>query len=724
MRLAMGRILTLLALLWAISNTNAAEFYASPTGSDANPGTKDQPFATLERARDAARGIRGQKSEDRIQKSGDRIQKVEDRITIVLAQGTYRLTKTFALDERDSGTTYRGVNARIAGSVALPPSAVKPVTDAAVLERLLPEVRGKVMEVDLRALGVSDFGAIGPRGFRRPYIPAPLELFVDDEPLTLAQWPNPGQPGEPIGKVLDRGPVTRDGAKPDRGGTFEFKTARPARWAKAADVWITGLFANGYADNTVQVKSFDLAKHTLTTVQPHMYGFMSGQPWNRWVALNLLEEIDLPGEFVADKPSGKLYFLPPTGKDLAKCRLEVSVLKEPLVAIEGATGVVFDGVTFECSRGMGVYVERGANNRIQNSTLRNLGMVAICVGQGIAPDLLYRHGFDGTPVSRELGSWHEHIYFNTTFNRQAGTGHGIVGCHIYNIGAGAISLGGGDRLTLTPAGNFVENCDIHHFNRWDRSYKGAVNLDGVGNRVAHCRLHDAPALALYLHGNNHVVEYNEIFEAMTEGDDMGSVYLGRDPTEFGNIIRYNYFHDVGYGRTHGTFALYYDDGACGTELYGNLFVRAGRSATVFINKGRYNKTHDNIFVGCGTAVRLNHPVGVIHNKRTTSRDTFEARYQAVKADQPPYSTAYPELAKYWANLSVPNDPIMRNLAYKCGAFLSGQPAWGPATNNWETKDDPGFMDAAHGDYRLKPDAEAFQKIPGFKPGNPKEAKGQ
>ena len=285
----------------------------------------------------------------------------------------------------------------------------------------------------LKALGISDFGEIGPRGFRRPYVPAPLELFVDDEPLALAQWPNPGQPGEPVGSVLDKGSVTRNGEKPTRGGTFEFKTDRAARWTKATDVWITGLFENGYADNTVKVKSFDLEKKTLTTVQPHMYGFSSGKPWNRWVALNLLEEIDLPGEFMADKKTGKLYFLPPQGKAPAESRLEVTVTQAPLIALEGATNVVFDGVNIECSRGMGVYIERGANNRIQNATLRNLGMVAVCIGKGIIPDPDYRHAFTGTPSSRELGSWHEHIYDNAAINREAGTGHGIVNCHIYNI---------------------------------------------------------------------------------------------------------------------------------------------------------------------------------------------------------------------------------------------------------------------------------------------------
>jgi hypothetical protein len=671
---------------------NAAEFHIAPNGSDANPGTADKPFATLEKAREAARGTRSQES-------GARSQNV-----ILLAAGTYRLTRTFELNEKDSGTVFRaapGADVRLSGGVAIPAGAAKPVADKAVLDRLLPEVQGKVLEIDLKPLGITEFGEIGPRGFRRPYIPAPLELFVDDEPLTLAQWPNPGEPGEPIGKVLDKGPKTRYGEKPDRGGIFEFKTDRPARWTQAKDIWITGLFENGYADNTVQVKAFDLAKKTLTTVQPHMYGFSSGRPWNRWTALNLLEEIDLPGEYMADKASGKLYFLPPNGKDIAKCRLEVSRLSEPMVAIEGATGVVFDGIIFENARGMGIYIERGANNRIQNGALRNLGMVAACIGKGIAPDTLYRHACTGQPVSRALGSWHEHIYDNPIFNRDAGTGHGIVNCQIYNIGAGAISLGGGDRKTLAPAGNFVENCDIHHFNRWDRTYKSAVNIDGVGNSVRHCAIHDCPGSALYLHGNDHVIEFNEIHHALMQGDDMGSFYMGRDPSERGNILRYNYWHDI--AAMHNSYCLHFDDAAGdGTLVYGNIFLRAGKKTVINYYGGSDIIFVNNIFIDCPPLLRMS------PNCSHRNSQLFHTRLQTVGYDQPLWKKHYPGFENYFAE----SNQMPRNDLFSKNLFVNTKTAEGKGIvyrDNRETGDHTLFTEVP----RLKPGADIG--IPGFEP---------
>ena len=60
--------------------------------------------------------------------------------------------------------------------------------------------------------------------------------------------------GEPVGKVLDDGTKGLAPKQRPHGGTFAFATSRPARWPQAEDVWVTGRFFNGYADDTLQVK--------------------------------------------------------------------------------------------------------------------------------------------------------------------------------------------------------------------------------------------------------------------------------------------------------------------------------------------------------------------------------------------------------------------------------------------------------------------------------------
>ncbi len=46
-------------VLLALAPLGAAEFYVATNGSDLSPGTKDTPFATMARARDAVRQLRG-----------------------------------------------------------------------------------------------------------------------------------------------------------------------------------------------------------------------------------------------------------------------------------------------------------------------------------------------------------------------------------------------------------------------------------------------------------------------------------------------------------------------------------------------------------------------------------------------------------------------------------------------------------------------------------------
>ena len=197
-----------------------------------------------------------------------------------------------------------------------------------------------------------------------------------------------------------------------------------------------------------------------------------------------------------------------------------------MILLSGVSNISFQNITLENMRGMAVYIEKGDNNIFRNCTFRNIGMVGVVMGKGIEPFKVYQHDGTGKPVSRALGSWHEHIYDNPSFDREAGKHNGIVGCRMYNIGMGAISLGGGNRKTLEAAGNYVVNCDIFDFNRLGKTYKAAVNVDGVGNRIANNHIHHADQAAIYIHGNNNLIEYNEINNACQTAEDMGRYLHG------------------------------------------------------------------------------------------------------------------------------------------------------------------------------------------------------
>ena len=80
------------------------------------------------------------------------------------------------------------------------------------------------------------------------------------------------------------------------------------------------------------------------------------------------------------------------------------------------------------------------------------------VGMGIKPFEKYLHACIGTPVMGIIGSLQQHIYEDTDLNRKGGHNNIIEGCEFYNLGAGAVSLGGGNRTTLEPGKNIVKIC--------------------------------------------------------------------------------------------------------------------------------------------------------------------------------------------------------------------------------------------------------------------------
>jgi hypothetical protein len=94
-----------LILLWAVTpGALATEYHVAPTGNDHNPGTEDQPFATVTAARDALRAS-GQLS--------------KSPCAVVIHAGTYRFTDPLVLEPQDGGAKGAGVIYRAAEGEAV-----------------------------------------------------------------------------------------------------------------------------------------------------------------------------------------------------------------------------------------------------------------------------------------------------------------------------------------------------------------------------------------------------------------------------------------------------------------------------------------------------------------------------------------------------------------------------------------------------------------------------
>ena len=251
--------------------------------------------------------------------------------------------------------------------------------------------------------------------------------------MTPARWPNEGFVR--TGQVLEKGDI-----KESTTGRFVFDNPRIERWRKATDMMLYGYWFYDWADNIVGVAGIDFASKTLQTAQGITYGYKEGQPFR---VFNLLEEIDQPSEWYLDRGTGMLYFYPP--EDPAGATVELSLLEEPLLTLDQVSHVLLEGLKFELGQGDGIVVNGGSDCRIHHCEVRRLGGTGITV--------------------------------------KGGNHHIIHTCDIHTLGRGGIALSGGDRITLTPSGHLVENCEIYDFSRIDRTYTPALQMDGVGIHV-------------------------------------------------------------------------------------------------------------------------------------------------------------------------------------------------------------------------------------------------
>jgi hypothetical protein len=691
--------LLLLFLLNILIISAQHRIFVSPHGDSSGNGSLQHPFVSIQQAVNS------------IDKT------IDTSIEILLREGRYDLTKTVEINPNSwqnkqiTVKPYNHEKVSVTGGKSIRLSNAKKVTEQAAIRRIQKEFLSKIKVIDLKKEGVVAADLM-PVGFSRPSVPAWTELFVDGKPMRLSRWPN--DTVKLIGKIYNAGNVPQENIYDKGGAEFGYDDPRPARWKNAPQVWIAGYFAYGYADDMVRVASIDTVKKSITTLDNSVYGFKTGASFRTWHALNLLEEIDVPGEYVLDAKEGKIYFYPPADK---LSQIDISMLQGPLLAIEKTGNITIENITFEFTRGMGVYMEQTENVLLKGCTFRNIGNVAVCIGKGDMPTTVKNNTLSaevgGKDSSRVLGSILGRLYTDIFYDRNGGRNNGIMDCNIYNVGAGGVSLGGGSRATLTPAGNFVDNCRISNYNRINRSYHGAINMDGVGNRISHCEIFNAPSMAILFHGNDHLIEYCDIHDVCNEVDDQGAIYYGRDVSERGNQIRYCYFHD--FDSKHRVTATYHDDGACDSRVEGCIYYKAG-TIPALIGGGHDHQYINNIFMNSPIAIHIDNRMQGWGVGMVAKDGILNQRLKTVRYTEPPYSTRYPAIVNYWnENPAMPKrNTITRNLFYKVGTVLSGRTEWGEFWNNWSaTTEDPGFVDENNPLKGFKPNARVFEKIPGF-----------
>jgi len=724
----MKQLLKTIIFLLVINQAMGQQFYVSPSGHDTYTGAANAPVASLSKAQLLIKKFKAANPN------------YEGDIVVHIGAGNYELQQGFVLDEAVTGSKqtpiiWRGANKEdviISGGKKIKSSAFKKVSDPAILIRVGKTAGAALYQISLKELGILNFGKHQSYGHGQPVVPAPLELFFNNEPLTLAHYPNSGS--IKIGKVIDKGSVPRIGDTSNRGGLFEYTDTRHAKWAGQKDIWLQGTFNYGFADDNINIETIDTLKKQIKLATPHLYGLANGKDFQAYTAYNILEELDSPGEWWLNIHTGILYVWPPSTLETAS--IGISVLETPIVSIINQTYTTLEGLTIEAGRGMGIYVEGGHNNTIVGCTIRNIGTSGIFMGQGAEANKgpMSIDNFEGHPVSGIIGSLQNYLYKNTSWNRNAGYDQQILSCDVYNTGSGGIYLSGGDKRSLTKANNIVENCKVHDFNRRNKFIWSGISVDGCGNKIRHCEIYNSDWQGIFVHGNEHVFEYNNIHHVTLNSDDTSPWYIGRDPSDRGSVVRFNYFHHIG-NPNRMNMGIYCDDSSADVFIFGNVFYKMEtKHGILFTNSGWDLVMKNNIIIeptdataqisahyytwAAGSEKSMFGEDGLIRNRLTKS----------VAYKQEPYASKYPGLLDYldtipgtkqWkamrANRNVFADNLIIGGPTSPTKLIGGQYATITERDNYRCTTNPGFVDFEHENFTLLPNSEVFKKIKGFEP---------
>ena len=493
-------------------------------------------------------------------------------VTILLEDGAYAFTNKITLAGEDGrNITFRARNpgqVSFVGGRILPLASVRQLSKGdSVAGRIDIAVRDRVRSVEvppeLNDLFSNCLGGIVPypaeeyseeiaESQRLPRFPV---FSIDGKFMVPARWPNNGKYYALDAETFIHGDEI---TQPDQSGKvvhvqtnnlIRCPNERCKRWNLAgANAFAYGFIMGGcaYACTWKKLVGFD-SDGNLEIAK----GWGAVAKNSRMQFVNIMEELDEPGEWCYDSGSMRIYFIPPEGfSDHSVVALGYGL--DHMLYIK-AQSVRIEGINFWAKNGRPI----------------------ICIEKPA-----YKTEIVGCKFSAL-----DYIGVHA-----AGRKTTIRDCDFTDIMSSGINLTGGDvRTELDWGGNVVENCLFDRCCMMKSGWaQGGVRVGGCGNRVAHCLFRNFPEQGCIVEGIGHVFEYNRLYDTATEFGDTAAVYCGWMGKNYGNVFRYN---DIGSSPGYCN-ALYLDDGASGNLVYGNI-LRGFGNYGIFIGGGRDNIISNN-----------------------------------------------------------------------------------------------------------------------------------
>jgi hypothetical protein len=617
-----GRILFRALLAFAAVNGICSakgqmiNIYAAPNGVDTGNGTSLSNAVSLTRAVLVAKNYKN------------------DSCTVWLSDGTYN---QLVLDSTSTRTAaapviYQSINIKKAvfqplitinqnNFQALPDSITNRIIDSTA--------KIKVVQLPLASLNLKSMG-VWPNTFGVASMTTP-RFYNNGSELPMSRYPKDSN--MTMGKVLENGV---GGKYP--GGTFEYKNDRCKFWLQEindAGLFLEGAWRVGWEIDILKTQDIDTTADTLQQVEGVSGGI--GDKYTRpygnnaepYWAINLVEEISMPGEWSINFRTKMLYIWPPDSANIQVA----SDPTQPAINATNCAETYFKNITIMGGAGDGFTLTNCSGIGIMGCDISNCSGNGITITGGkncsvLSNDIHYIGGSGVKIASASYASDQKNVVL---------CNHKVVNNHLYTIGQ--------EKLVYYPP------VDIS---------------TAIGSYVGYNLMNDAPQICVYFGGNSNVIEFNEMCNVGNKFGGASEIYRTGNFADRGNIVRYNYLHESPFGG-----GISEDNNGTGDSIYNNIIANMMLGTN---NNGGYQDVFtSNIYVDNVPA----HGSGITNDTTKTYISDYN-NLATIYNGSAAYRAAYPNATAILDTVGGTNRAYGSLLwdQFTCNVLISNSQAFG------------------------------------------------